>query len=96
MVNYRLKTTDGQLMGQQENMFLTWEFNGVPHSAPLCGISLISGKFQSQDTSTQMRIQLTRTASTPTLGDEIIRAANLVLLGSGKPVAKSDGTLFVF
>lgn len=96
MVNYRLKTTDGQLMGQQENMFLTWGFNGVPHSAPLCVISLISGKFQSQDTSTQMRIQLTRTASTPTLGDEIIRAANLVLLGSGKPVAKSDGTLFVF
>ena len=43
-----------------------------------------------------MRIQLTRTASTPTLGDEIIRAANLVLLGSGKPVAKSDGTLFFF
>lgn len=80
MVNYRLKTTDGQLMGQQEQAATVDQWNS--HQAPE-NISLIPGKFQSQDTSTQMRIQLTRTASTPTLGDEIIRAANLVLLGSG-------------
>lgn len=86
-------TTDRQLTGNRKTRFLGGDSNGVHQSAPRGGILLISGKFQSQDTWTQMRIQLTRTASPPTLEDEIIKAANLVLLGSGKPVAKTDGTL---
>lgn len=52
----------------------------------------MSEKFQSQDTSTQMRTELTRATSAPTLEDEITKAANPVLLNTGKPVAKTDGT----
>lgn len=86
-------TTDRQLIGNRKTRLLGGDSNGVHQSAPRGGILLISGKFQSQATSTQMRIQLTRTASPPTLEDEIIKVANLALLGSGKPVAKTDGTL---
>lgn len=35
MVNYRLKTTDGQLMWQQENMVLRWR---VQQTSSLCSL----------------------------------------------------------
>lgn len=62
-------------------------------STPCGDILLMSEKFQSQHTSTQMRAELTRATSAPTLEDEVTRTANPGLLNSGKPVSKTDGTL---
>lgn len=73
--------------------FLGGDSNGVHQSASCGGMLLASEKFQSQETSAQIRVQLTRKASPPTLEDEIVRAADLMLLGDGKPVAETDGTL---
>lgn len=39
-----------------------------------------------------MRTELTKATSVPTQEDETTRAVNLVLLGTGKPVAKTFGT----
>lgn len=79
---------------RQKNMFPRHKFQGSSSACSSWGYLPMSEKFRSQDTSTQMRTDLTRSTSAPTLGDEITRTTNLGLLDAGKPVAKMDGTLF--